>query len=164
MNAALPNVPPPVGIVRVAPAAGHVNVPTPPLFVNAVVRVALVTVAAFPPIERLATGVVEATTNGAVPVARVEVSCPDIPTVVIPERAPAVETSNPEELIEKVSSFALPIVIVFAFTFVPILIAPVVPESILTAPVVPEFNDSADAVPDAIVNAPLSAILFVVNV
>ena len=39
MKAAVPNVPPPVGIVNVAPAAGQVNVPAPPLFVKFVVNV-----------------------------------------------------------------------------------------------------------------------------
>ena len=34
----------------------------------------VVTVAAFPPIERFVTGVVEATTNGALPVTKVEVN------------------------------------------------------------------------------------------
>ena len=50
MKAAVPNVPPPVGIVKVAPAAGQVKIPAPPLLVKAVVKVALVTVAAFPSI------------------------------------------------------------------------------------------------------------------
>jgi hypothetical protein len=43
VKAALPNVPPPVGIVNVAPAAGHVRTPAPPLLVSVVVNVALVT-------------------------------------------------------------------------------------------------------------------------
>jgi hypothetical protein len=38
-----------------------------------VALVAVVAVAAFPPILKFATGVVDATTNGAVPVAKVEV-------------------------------------------------------------------------------------------
>ena len=59
-----------------------------------VAEVALVAVAAFPPILRLATGVVEATTNGAVPVARVEVICPEAPMVEMPDRAPE-EIFNP---------------------------------------------------------------------
>jgi hypothetical protein len=39
VNAALPSVPPPVGIVKVAPAAGQAKVPAPPLLVRLVVRV-----------------------------------------------------------------------------------------------------------------------------
>ena len=50
-----------------------------------VAEVALVAVAALPPILRLATGVVEATTNGAVPVVAVEVICP---LTVRPVRVP----------------------------------------------------------------------------
>lgn len=48
MKAFVPSVPPPVGIVRVAPAPGQVNVPAPPLLIRVVVKVALVTVAALP--------------------------------------------------------------------------------------------------------------------
>lgn len=48
---------------------------------------------------------------------------------VTPVKAPALDTFNPEEFREKVSSVALPMVIVFAATPVPIFIAPVVPES-----------------------------------
>ena len=50
VNAAVPKVPPPVGIVKVAPAAGQVKVPAPPLLVKAVVKTAFVTVAALPSI------------------------------------------------------------------------------------------------------------------
>ena len=46
--------------------------------------------------------VVEVTASGAVPVARVEVNCPLIPSVVSPEKAPAVETSQLVELTETV--------------------------------------------------------------
>ena len=53
-----------------------------PTLVTSPVKFALVvTVAALPPILKLATGVVEVTTNGAVPIATVEVNC--VP--VIPE-------------------------------------------------------------------------------
>jgi hypothetical protein len=45
----------------------------------------LVAVAALPPILRLATAVVEATTKGAVPVARVDVIWPEAETVVAPK-------------------------------------------------------------------------------
>jgi len=55
-------------------------------------------------------------------VARVEVNCPLIPRVVIPDKAPVVETSRPDELIEKVSSLAFPMVIVLAAIPVPMLI------------------------------------------
>ena len=48
VKAALPNVPPPVGIVRVAPAAGQDKVPTPPLLVKFVVKVSPVTEPALP--------------------------------------------------------------------------------------------------------------------
>ena len=92
VKAAEPRVPPPVGMVRVVPAAGQDKTPAPPLLVKLVVKVspvtdpavvaevavpAVVAVAALPPIERLATGVVEAMTNGAVPVVAVEVICPE---------------------------------------------------------------------------------------
>ena len=50
-----------------------------------VAEVALVAVAALPPILRLATGVVEVTEKGAVPVAREEVICPE---TVRPVRVP----------------------------------------------------------------------------
>ena len=80
MKAAVPRVPPPVGMVRVAPATGQVKVPAPPLLVRAVVKVALVTVPALPPIERLATGVVEVTEKGAVPMAIFEINC--VPVIV----------------------------------------------------------------------------------
>jgi hypothetical protein len=47
----------------------------------------VVTVAAFPPILKLATGVVDVTTNGAVPVATVEVNCP-VTLKLVPVAAP----------------------------------------------------------------------------
>lgn len=62
--------------------------------------VAVVAVAALPPILKLATGVVEATENGAVPVANVEVSCPDILIVVAPVMAP-VESMTIEGVFRK---------------------------------------------------------------
>jgi len=54
---------------------------------------------------------------------------PDKPKEVTPVIAPVVETLKAEEFIEKVSSVALPIVIVLAATPVPISTDPVVPES-----------------------------------
>jgi hypothetical protein len=74
--------------------------------------------------------------------------------VVIPERAPADETSRPEEFNENVSSLALPIVIIFALTFVPIRILPVVPESRVSPPVVPDRTFKAEAAADDKVTAP----------
>ncbi len=65
MKAPVPGVPPPI-----APGAAKVA----PLSVEAL---------------RFATLVVEEMTNGAVPVPRVEVNCPDILIVVIPDSAPA---------------------------------------------------------------------------
>ena len=50
---------------------------TVPAVVAEVALVAEVAVAAFPPMERFATGVVEVITNGAVPVVAVEVICPE---------------------------------------------------------------------------------------
>ena len=75
-------------IANVPPIVRPVSVPSDVIFVCAALvtvpavvadpaEVAEVAVAAFPPIERLATGVVEATTNGAVPVEAVEVICPE---------------------------------------------------------------------------------------
>ncbi len=54
---------------------------TLPSLVTSPVKSALVvTVAAFPPIFKFATGVVEVTTNGGVPVATVEITC--VPVIV----------------------------------------------------------------------------------
>jgi len=62
------------------------NEVTSPVKLALVVTVdAVVAVAAFPPILKLATGVVEVTTKGAVPVATVEVNC-------VPERFPEAAT------------------------------------------------------------------------
>jgi len=62
------------------------NEVTSPVKLALVVTVdAVVAVAAFPPILKLATGVVEVTTKGAVPVATVEVNC-------VPERFPEATT------------------------------------------------------------------------
>jgi len=59
---------------------------TSPFILALVVTVdAVVAVAAFPPMFKLATGVVDVTTNGAVPVATVEVNC-------VPERFPEAAT------------------------------------------------------------------------
>ena len=46
-----------------------------------------VTVAAFPPIFKFATGVVDVTTRGAVPIAAVEVNCP-VTLRLVPVAAP----------------------------------------------------------------------------
>jgi len=56
-----------------------------PVLVAVVAEVAVVAVEAFPPMLKFATGVVEVTTNGAVPVATVEVNC-------APERFPEAAT------------------------------------------------------------------------
>src|ERR1017187_6613729 len=56
--------------------------PAPPA-----IFVAVVAVAALPPILKLATGVVEVTTRGAVPVAMVEVNCP-VTLKLVPVAAP----------------------------------------------------------------------------
>jgi hypothetical protein len=69
---------------------------------------------------RLATLVVEAMVNGAVPVDTVEVMTPEAERVVTPLTAPVVPTVKAEELMEKVSSLELPMAIVLAATPVPI--------------------------------------------
>ena len=83
-------------IASVPPMVSPVSVPKLVIFGwAAVVTVpAVVAVPAFPPIFRFATGVVEATTKGAVPVASVEVNWPLMPRVEMPERAPE-EMLNP---------------------------------------------------------------------
>lgn len=63
--------------LSVVPISTLVALTVPPdRLVAVVAMVAVVAVAAFPPMLRLATGVVEVTVNGAVPVATVEVTTP----------------------------------------------------------------------------------------
>ena len=65
-----------------------------PVLVTTPVKLAfVVTVAAFPPIFKLATGVVDVTTNGAVPVATVDVSCP-VTLKLVPVAAPNTGVTN----------------------------------------------------------------------
>jgi len=106
VNAAVPNVPPPVGIVRVAPAAGQVRVPAPPLLVRAVVRVAFVTcpavkLAAVP--EALVRTIAEGVPKSPPEVKYVFVSKAKVPAAVILTRGvpetqdkPAIEVKAEE--------------------------------------------------------------------
>ncbi|HAS69163.1 TPA: hypothetical protein DCS00_03295, partial [Candidatus Collierbacteria bacterium] len=65
----------------------------------------------------------------------------------------------PEYKFKAVAPVVLPIVIVFALALVPILIAPVVPESSVTVPVVPVVKDRFPEVPVSKVIPPVPELM-----
>ena len=81
MNAAVPNVPPPEGMVKGGAPAGQDKVPpVPPLLVKAVVNVALVTVPALPvTLPAMALVTVMSVANSLVSLEPVvPIVCPDV--------------------------------------------------------------------------------------
>jgi hypothetical protein len=138
---------PRVKIEVLAPLPERVTVPV--LTVRGVVRVALVTevaVPALPPIERLATGVVEVMTSGAVPVAKVEVICPE---VVKPVKVPTEVNEEPMTVELRVVPVKLPAAEVIVIGAVPSKFTPLIARGVCRAVAVAALPpiESPEAVP-----------------
>ena len=101
--------------------------------------VAVVEVAAFPPILKFATGVVEVTTKGAVPVAKVDVICPE---VVKLERVPT-EVKEEETTVEfKVVPVRVPALAVTVISALPLKLTPLIFLAVCKVVAVVAFPDT----------------------